>query len=350
MSTVSTGRWRIPLLIAAVGVMVIAVLLLPSGHRPSAGVRLRIVCTFLPNYVFTRNVVQDVPGVDVQLLVSPNAGCPHEYAMTPADLKAVAQADVIVANGLGLEPFLDDIRRVNPRARLLLISADCDVLEAHASHRHPPAHTRPSSAATGEADETHEHRDDHEGQVAAAHANQDVSHEPNPHVWVSPVQAVRQVRSLAAHLAEVDAPNAAAYQANAAAFIARIEALHRRMVEASAGFVNRRIVTFHDAFAYLARDLNLEVVATLTLDPNSPPSAREMAEVIDTIRQTGAAAIFYEPAYSDDVARTIGRDAGVPVLPLNPFNSLDAPPTERSYEEVMQQNLDVLSKALGPKP
>jgi len=358
MDGASGTRRRIILLIAVVLAILAVVVFLPSGRDSKEAARLRVVCTFLPNYVFARNVVGDTPGVNVRLLVSTDVGCPHNYVVTPADLKAVAQADVIVANGLGLESFLDMLRRTNPKARVITISDDCDVLQSRDSHHHehhtaePPASTPTTEHIDAHNHEGHEHHDRgavHAEEADDHHDDEHAGPEPNPHVWVSPAQATKQIRSLARQLAEVDPEHAGRYQANAEAYIARIETLRRRMKDAAAGFANRRIVTFHDAFAYLAKDLDLEVVATLTLDPSRPPSAAEMADVIKTIRETGAAAVFFEPAYSDTVARTISRDAGVPAFPLNPFNSLDAKPTERSYEQVMEANLGVLAKALGPK-
>lgn len=360
MEPASGTRWRIILLITVILAIVAAVIFLPSGRDAKETTRLEIVCTFLPNYVFTRNVVGDAPDVDIHLLVSADVGCPHNYVVTPADLKAVSRADLIVANGLGLESFLATLLRTNPKARLITISDDCEILQSRTSHHHEhhtakAALSRPTTdqEATHDRNE-HEHDKHHDGaETAPAHEaddHHDKEHaggEPNPHVWVSPIQAIRQIRSLAHRLSEADPEYAARYQANAEAYVARIEVLHRRMRDAAARFANRRIVTFHDAFAYLAKDLGLEVVATLTLDPSRPPSAAEMADVINTIRETGAAAVFFEPAYSDTVARTISRDAGVPAFPLNPFNSLDVDPTERSYEEVMEANLDVLIKALG---
>jgi ABC-type Zn uptake system ZnuABC Zn-binding protein ZnuA len=355
MDSLSGTRRRVILLITVILAILVTVVFLPSRRDARKTARLNIVCTFLPNYVFTRNVVGDAPDVDVRLLVSADVGCPHSYVVTPADLKAVSRADLIVANGLGLESFLDTLHRTNSKARLITISGDCDVLASRTSHDHqhhaagPPASTATTEHEDANGHDGHDHRGEPAptGEADDHHEIDRPTGEPNPHVWVSPVQATRQIRSLARQLAEADPEYAARYQANAEAYIGRIEVLHRRMREAAVRFDNRRIVTFHDAFAYLAKDLDLEVVATLTLDPSRPPSAAEMADVINTIRETGAAAVFFEPAYSDTVARTISRDAGVPAFPLNPFNSLDVEPTERSYEEVMEANLDVLIKALG---
>lgn len=311
-STPSTSGRRNRILAVAVLVVagLVVVALLPSGRDGSPPGTFRIVCTFLPNYVFTENVIGNSPGIDAKLLVSPEVGCPHGYVMSTADLKLIGDADVIVANGLGLESFLDRLRRENPKARLITISDDCDVLKAQA----PDIHAHPAATQHGE-EAGKEHEAAHGAETGhgseATHGSEAAGHEGhvesdlNPHVWVSPVQAVRQVRSLTRQLAAIDPAHAQAYRANADAFIARIEKLHAETLEASKGFVNRRIVTFHDAFAYLARDLNLEVVATLTIDPSRPPSAQEMANLIRTIKQTHAAAVFYEPAYSDSAARAI---------------------------------------------
>ncbi len=285
---------------------------------------LRIVCTFLPTYVFTLNVIQGVPGVTAELLVSPNVGCPHEYSLRPEDLKRVARADIVVSNGLDLDPFLDQLRAAAPGVRILTISDDCQVI----------CSTHEAGSSAGH-DHAHNHADDHEA---------------NPHVWVSPFEAARQVTTLAGKLADADPAHGDQYRRNGAAYVsgplARLQQGCTKLSASLAGR-NRGIVTFHDAFAYLARDLNLQVVATLTQDPEHAPSARQIADTVNLIRQSGAAAIFYEPAYPAGLAQTISRETGAALYPLNPFNSMEGKPTYRSYEEVMEENLRVLARALG---
>src|SRR5690606_20922099 len=158
---------------------------------------------------------------------------------------------------------------------------------------------------------------EHEHGAACNHDHHGHDHgSVNPHVWVSPRQAAIQVRALGDGLAARDPEHAAAYRANAAAYADRLTALHERMRAASRQFTNRRIVPFHDAFAYLARDLDLEVVATLTQDPDHAPSARRIADTIGVIRETRPAAIFFEPAYSDRLARSVSSETGVAMYAL----------------------------------
>jgi ABC-type Zn uptake system ZnuABC Zn-binding protein ZnuA len=113
-------------------------------------------------------------------------------------------------------------------------------------------------------------------------------------------------------------------------------------------------VTGHAAFDYLARDLGLNIVATLREVPGETGSAAEMARLIDTVRATKPAAIFWEPPFGDKLAETIARETGTAVYPLNPFNTdaglpLATTPEQkrRMYEDVMNQNLATLQRALG---
>lgn len=158
------------------------------------------------------------------------------------------------------------------------------------------------------------------------------------------------MRTLGRKLAAADHQRADHYLANAERYAKRLEALAGRMREAAGGFKNRNIVTFHDAFAYLARDLDLNVVATLTVEPDAGISAHQMRELVGTIQKQQVAAIFYEPAYSSAVAQSLAEQTGVPAYPLNPFNYLKGQPAADSYEQVMEENLKTLQQALGNNP
>lgn len=324
-----------------------------GDQQESSGVAhggsFRVTCTFLPVYVFALNVVGDAPGVGVDLLVPPSVGCPHHYALRAKDLKLVAHADVIVANGLGLEGFLDEVIRSNSRGELVFISSNCDVL-----NRQWEGHDHHHGAETDD-HEDHDHEGhDHEGHGHEEHEAEGgdadqigAAENRNPHVWVSPIEAVRQVQSLAGHLSRLDPERADRYQANADAYVSRLQELFEEMKDAAEGFGNRRIVTYHDSFDYLARDLGLEVVATITDDPEGQMAAGRMKQVTERIRAAKPAAIFVEPAYPDQAARTIARETGLPVFMINPLNTMDTDVTRESYERVMRSNLQVLIQALG---
>jgi zinc transport system substrate-binding protein len=319
------GRGSLVLIVGMIALLTGSLLI--SSRRPERDSGdYKILCSFLPVYVFAQNVVGHTPGVEVELLLSPDLGCPHDYSVRPDDLVRVNRADLIVANGLGIEPFLDALvaKAGKPRGKLLTISDDAEVLEAG-----------PEDADA----------DEHEAQEGHAEHHHHGSY--NPHVWASPVQAAREVRTLASKLAAADPAHAERYRANGERYARRLESLAERMRAAARGFKGRNIVTFHDAFAYLARDLDLNVVTTLTVDPQSGTSANQMRELADTIRKNDVAAIFYEPAYSDRVAKKLAEETGVPAYALNPFNYVNGRPDAASYERVMEENLKTLEQALG---
>lgn len=296
--------------------------LLISSRRPQASdSRIHILCSFLPVYVFAQNVVGDTPGVSVDLLLSPDMGCPHDYALRPADVVRINSARVVVLSGLGAEPFAEMVLARKAREQIITLSDDVQPI-----------------AAEPETEAEHGHEHHHES--------------VNPHVWASPVQAARQVRELARKLANADPAHGATYKANGETYARRLEALGERMRTAAKAFQNRNIVTFHDAFAYLARDLDLCVVATMTVDPQGGVSAHQMAELTKTIGEKQAGALFYEQAYSlsDRVAQRLAEQTGVAAYPLNPFNYYEGKPDPESYERVMEQNLKVLERALEKRP
>lgn len=286
-----------------------------------------VVCTFLPVYVFALNVIGNLPGVNVELLVSPDVGCPHHYTLRPADQMKMARADVVIANGLGMESFLDELMKSHPKVKVITTADDCEVIPTRCTHDH--AH------------------DEHDHKENAEEHEHEHAHGPNGHVWVSPAEAIKQVQTLARKLGEIDPGRRTIYDLNAINYVANLKLLQAKVEQAKSGFVNRKIVTMHDSFDYLARDLGLEVVGLLQLEPDQAPTAREMTELVDTIKREKVAAIFYEPSSPVRVAETIARDSGVPAYELNPFTSFVGTPTVKSYEEVMLKNLEILKNALG---
>jgi ABC-type Zn uptake system ZnuABC Zn-binding protein ZnuA len=270
---------------------------------------LRVLTSFLPMYLFTKNVVGDAPGVQVDMMLPASLGCPHDYALTPADMKKIAAADLFVVNGLGMEEFIGaPVRKANPKVK---------VIESGAA-------VVPIRAAAGD-----------------AHGHGDV----NPHSWVSPRNAILQVRAIEKALAAASPGNAALFRTNADGYVKRLETLASEFDAASGRFRNRSIVTFHNVFDYLARDLGLTVVGEIESVPGQEPSAGEVRKLIAVIRQRRAAAVFGEPQYSGKLAAMIAHEAGVPVRALDPVAT--GPTTLTAYELAMRSNLRVLREALA---
>jgi zinc transport system substrate-binding protein len=261
---------------------------------------LRVVTSFYPVYVAALNVTEGVEGVELNNLTSPHIGCLHDYQLTAGDVRKLADADVLLANGAGMEPFLDKVASQSPDLRVVEVSEGIPLMDG------------------------------------------------NSHVWVSFDGVRRQVNNIAAALGEAAPDKADAFRANAASYEAKLATLEERMRAALAPFAGTPIVTFHEAFPYFARDFNLEIVGVIEREPGAEPSARELADTIKLVRARGVKALFAEPQFSDKSARVIAAETGAGVHELDPVVTGPSDPeaARGAWLAAMEKNLAVLQDAL----
>ncbi len=278
----------------------------------------RIVCTFQPLYVMAANVVGSASGISLECLLSPEAGCPHDYAVTPSDVSKLEKADILIVNGLGLDDFaVNAAQKVNPSIKIIIASENISPI--------------PIQEETGEPEDEHGH---HHGAL-------------NPHAWVSPRQAITMVQTLASLLGEMDPERKISYQENAEVYARKIDELFNRLFRIIQKASNRKIVTFHAIFDYLAQDTGLVIVASIEVEPGHEPSATRMAQLIETIKTEKPAAIFSEPQYPARAAEMLARETGVPLYSLDSTASGLLDPN--AYLDAMEHNLETLRLALGEK-
>ena len=296
----------------------------PATRPSPQGKKLKVLCTVYPVYLFTKTVAAG-SNLQVDLMLSANTGCPHDYSLTPQDMQKIATADILVANGSGLEEFLGDpIRQANPKVKVIDASAGIPgiILMAEKGETDHPA-----------ADKKEEGHHHHTG--------------ANPHLFADPKMVAQMVQHIAAGLATADPANAPLYAANAKAYADKMKALADEMAAAAKAFPSRKIVTEHAVFDYLARDMGLEVVAVVEEAPGQAPSAAQMLAIVKTIKSSGAAALFTEPQYPAKVGQTIAAEAKIPVAALDPVASGPADADGAYYEKTMRANLDTLKRILG---
>lgn len=201
---------------------------------------------------------------------------PHDYEPSPLDLNALAAADVIVKNGVGLEGWFDDTyKSAAPKARLVDASQGIKI--------------RKGSGAKADAD---------------------------PHIWHNPENVAVMVTSLEAAMEEA-APDAAAdLQRNLADYKAKLGKLDSDIRDRLSRLTNKRLVTNHDAFGYYIDHFGLELVGSIipSFDTSTELSATQIANVVGKIRSTGTRAVFSESSLPPKTAEAIGREAGVRVV------------------------------------
>ena len=248
--------------------------------------------------VATTTIVGDVvsrvggDAIDLVILLPVDAD-PHAFEPTPQDRVAIARADVLVLNGAGLEAGLDSI--LGTAAGVIVDLSEGLALRAldEDHEEHDDIH--------------HEEHDDEHGQV-------------DPHTWFDPMNVAVWADTLAEAFAKIDPANAASFRENAAAYRRELEALDRWIAERVEAIPveNRRLVTDHTVFGYFADRYGFEQVGAIFpgFSTVAEPSARELAELQDTIRLLGIPAVFIGSVVPPGLAEQIAADTGTRLITL----------------------------------
>lgn len=273
---------------------------------------LKIVTSFYPVYIATLNIVDGAENVSLSNLTSTDVGCLHDYQLTTANMLILNKADVLVINGGGMESFVQ--KAIDNSDGLKIIDSSNGILEEHEENH---------------AENNHNHG--HE-------------HGENAHIWVSVSLYIEQVKNIKRELCVIDPKNKDIYEKNAAEYIEKLEKLKDEMHEQLDDIEDKNIVTFHEAFEFFAEEFDLNIVAVIEREPGTYPSAGELAEIIDIVRQMEAKAIFTEPQYFENAANIIARETGRTLYSLDPIVTGDL--NKDAYEKTMRKNLEILVEAL----
>ncbi len=275
----------------------------PGGLKAADAGKIDVVASFYPIYIMAINVCRDVPGVTVTNLAPPMTGCLHDYCVTTNEMKALAGADLFIANGAGMESFLNKAASQYPSVKIVTLADGIPLIKGEGSQL------------------------------------------SNPHVWVSISCAISEVKNLGKAMEAFDPAHADLYRKNTDGYSAKLEALRSRMQSGLAPFKGRKIITFHEAFPYFAREFGLEIAAVVEREPGSSPSAKELARTIDLIKKNGIKVLLSEPQYPAVAADIIAKETGLTVYLLDP--AVTGPDDPDAYINIMKKNLVVLKKALS---
>lgn len=271
----------------------------------------KIVTTFLPIHLFTQAVVGNTGQVDI--LISPGTEV-HDYQATPDDAKLLAQADVLVENGLGMEGFLESLvaNAGNSQLQQVDSSQGIKVIESEpAEHEHEEAHGH-----------------DHEA--------------GNPHVWLDPVLAQQQVANIRDRLIAINPGNADSYRTNAEAYLQQLQKLDSEFKQKLAPVKGCNFITFHDAFPYLAQRYGLKQEAIVEI-PEDSMTPQDIQRVQQAANQYQVKALLTEPAIEDKRIQQISSDLNLPLEIIDPLESGETNP--QYYFQVMRGNLAALERA-----
>ena len=279
--------------------------LILSAASPVFAEDKNVVVSFYPLYIFTMNVIGDIPGINLSRLSSNQTGCLHDYQLVTGDMVSLSKADLFLINGAGMEGFLETAANAFPELRTVSCSEGIDLI-----------------------------RNDEGAET-----------EYNAHVWLDPDNAIIMVENIRDALIDLAPEYRERLEENADSYILRLRDLDEKLEAGLAPLEKRDIVTFHEAFPYFARAYGLNVVAVITLEPDEGISPRMLAELIGKVRAAGCPPLFTEPQYQSDAALAVSNETGAPVRELDP--AVTGPLTFDAYETIMLKNLEVLVESLG---
>lgn len=297
---------------------------IPMGAGSAAAKEpLPVVATFS----ILGDIVQQVGGerVSVQTLVGPD-GDSHVYQPTPRDAQTVAKANLLFANGLGFEGWMDRLIEASGFTGTLVKLADGvkTITAENDHHGHGHGHH-------------HGHNVDHDGPV------------PDPHAWQSLANAKIYAANAAAALTAADPAGAAYFQERLTKYVAEIgkleQALYNQLLALPAG--EHKVVTSHDAFGYFADAYGVEFLAPLGMSTESEASAKDVAKLIRQIKDDQIAAIFLEYTTDPRLIQQIQRETGVQIGGTLYPGALSGPEgPAATYLDMMRYNIATVMAAL----
>ncbi|MDA0269025.1 MAG: zinc ABC transporter substrate-binding protein [Cyanobacteria bacterium] len=306
----------------------------PQSETTTPEGELQVVTTILPMTQFTKAVAGD--RAEVIQLLPPNVG-PHDYQAKPADVQAIADADVLVQNGLELEVFLDDLIDNAGNADLAIIdsSVGIDVI-AFAEEDHGDDHASHD-----------DHGHDHDEKGASAEADHHHHGEFDPHVWLDPKRAIAQIENIRDGLIAVDPAGEAEYTANATAYIEQLKALDQDITERLAPYAGQTFVSFHDFAFYFADSYGLKAEFLVDV-PEETPSPDDVQRILETTEAGNLKALLTEPQVGEAAFAALAKDLKVSIAVFDPMETGETAAMDpEDYFTIMGENVESLEAAFG---
>ena len=287
-----------------------------SENADQEDTRLKVVTTVSP----ITSIVENIGGPRISLEgVVPEGVNSHTFEPTPSMAKLMAGADLIIINGLFLEEPTLALAESNKKDDAVIL-------------------------ALGDRSVTpDEWQFDFTFPESAGH--------PNPHLWPDPNLGLRYAELVQDRLAALDPDNAAYYAGNLEIFRGKVEKMDQaiRAAVATVPEGNRKLLTYHDSWAYFAKQYGMEVIGAVQPSNFSQPSVREVAELIDQVKELGLPAVFGSEVFSSDVLEAIASEADAQFIDDLADDDLPGKPGDpgHTYLGLMKQNLTAMIPALG---
>jgi zinc transport system substrate-binding protein len=358
--------------------------------------KILVYTSFYTMYDFTLKIAGDKAVIKNMV---PAGSEPHNWEPTPKDIAGLYSSDLFIYSGYGMESWVPKVLESIKKSELIAIEAsksidaekilrsehdhshnDKQADEYDNSHEHNHTeklnhdHTTTEDQnstvdcdrinelnKTGDHDQTYENDKDNaqdpnqiiDHDHSQEHAYEDETHSSDtdgfdPHVWLNPLNAKKQMEAIKNGLVQVDPSNSKFYQDNFDYYAKKFDDLDKAYKDAAKEFTRKEIVVSHEAFGYLCNAYGLTQVAIEGISSESEPTPAKMAQIIKYVQENDVKVIFFEELASPKVAEAIARNTGAKTDLLNPLEGLSEENLKagKDYFSVMEENLEALKRAL----
>jgi zinc transport system substrate-binding protein len=303
--------------------------------------KINVVVSFYPLYEFTSNVGGDK--VSVEMLIPPNVE-PHEYELKPSDMIKILESDLFIYNGAGMEPWVHNIIEYN-EIYVLDASKGVKLLENECNHEHETHHHQEEEHGTHhhheEENETHHHYEEEHGHEHG---------EYDPHIWLSPLNAIKQVENIRDKLIELDENNEEYYTENANEYIMRLSELDEKIKEEinPEKCKKRDVVITHATLGYFCAEYNCNQIALSGITPEAEMSIKQITEIMHEIEGKNVTVIFFEEQVNPKTAEVIADELGIETMIFNTIHGIteEEKKAGKNYITLMEENISKLKYAL----
>lgn len=281
--------------------------------------KIKVATTFYPMYEFTKEIVGDAGEVD---MIVPTGVEAHDFEPSAKDLKKIQDSDVFVYNNENMETWVPSVESVLKEGNVTKIKATENMVLLPGS------------------EEEHDHHE---------HGKEGHSHELDPHVWLAPSLAIKEVEEIRNQLIKRYPDKEKIFTTNADKYLKKLATLDKSYQDTLKNAKQKSFVTQHAAFGYLALEYGLTQVPISGLSPDEEPSPARLAELNKYVKENDIKYIYFESNATDAIAKTLAKETGVELLVLNPLEGLSQEEIDKgeNYVSTMEKNLTALRKTTG---
>lgn len=272
-----------------------------NQSEPPKNTKFKIVATTPVLEHFAKRLSSKTNAFETSLAFQSAGHCLHEHSVSVEEMKRLCSANLIIANGVGFEPFLEDAMKQCPKVPVINVAETCaDLLTS-------------------------------EGK-------------PDPHVWLGAKSTSCMLATLTKHLMSLDSTKAPIVEHNHAALQKSIDSTWMLMQPKMNSLQGKTAVSFHGTFGYFARDLQIKVVASFGEElEQSSPSAQEIAMLIQKIRSEQVTMLLANAADLPELALTIEKETSIKIIPLKNMMEAFDPNDQHAYEHILTENMQLLT-------